>query len=178
MGQNASAIPQITVKGKKGSVIKITPAELVGGDGLADQSAVGAPVYFNYTLKGEGAETWHPQFMYYGFRYIQVEGARPEAEGGKSDTPVMIAVKSLHTRNAAQTIGQFECSNELFNKTFKLIDWAIRSNTASVFTDCPHREKLGWLEEAHLVGSSIRYNYDIATLCRKVIKDMQFFANN
>ena len=42
----------------------------------------------------------------------------------------------------------------------------------SVFTDCPHREKLGWLEETHLMGSSVQFNYDIAGLCRKVIKDM------
>ena len=172
MGQNASGIPSIQVKGKKGSVIKITPSELITSEGLADQSAVGEPVYFNYTLKGEGVESWHPQFMYYGFRYIQVDGAQPDMENKKSDVPSIISVKSLHTRNSAKTIGEFECDNELFNKIFKLIDWAIKSNMASIFTDCPHREKLGWLEEAHLVGSSIRYNYDIATLCRKVIKDM------
>ena len=29
----------------------------------------------NILLKGEGVETWHPRFSYYGFRYIQVEGA-------------------------------------------------------------------------------------------------------
>ena len=51
--------------------------------------------------------------------------------------------------------GSFSCSYDLFNRTFKLIDWAMKSNMASVFTDCPHREKLGWLEEAHLVGSSL-----------------------
>jgi hypothetical protein len=60
----------------------------------------------------------------------------------------------------------------LFNKTNTLIDWAIKSNTVSVFTDCPHREKLGWLEETHLMGTSVQYNYDIAALCKKVIKDM------
>ncbi|WP_247680045.1 MULTISPECIES: alpha-L-rhamnosidase [Chitinophaga] len=172
LGQNASGIPAISVKGKKGAVIKIIPAELISEAGLADQRAVGGPVYFNYTLKGEGTESWQPQFMYYGFRYLQIEGAVPEGKANAADLPVLTAVHGLHTRNAAPTIGQFTCSNDLFNKTFKLIDWAIRSNTASVFTDCPHREKLGWLEEAHLVGSSIRYNYDIAALCRKVVRDM------
>lgn len=172
MGQNASAIPQITVKGKRGAVIKITPAELLDDNGLVMQAPVGSPVYFNYTLNGQGTETWHPQFMYYGFRYVQVEGAVPADQAGSSQLPAIVEIKSLHTRNSAATIGSFNCTNELFNKIFKLIDWAIKSNTASVFTDCPHREKLGWLEEAHLVGSSIHYNYDIATLCRKVIKDM------
>ncbi|GGH00143.1 alpha-L-rhamnosidase [Mucilaginibacter phyllosphaerae] len=172
MGQNASAIPFIKVKGKRGTIIKITPAELLDDQGLVLQAPVGSPVYFNYTLNGEGTESWKPQFMYYGFRYIQIEGAVPQGEAGNSQLPTLLEVKSLHTRNSAADAGSFTCSNELFNKIFKLIDWAIRSNTVSVFTDCPHREKLGWLEEAHLVGSSIHYNYDIATLSRKVIRDM------
>jgi len=85
----------------------------------------------------------------------------------------VIAIKGLHTRNSAATVGSFTCSNELFNRTFTLIDWAMRSNMASVFTDCPHREKLGWLEEAHLVGSSLHYNYDIHRLALKCINDMR-----
>lgn len=172
MGQNASGIPRIAVKGKRGEVIKITPAELIYDNGLVNQSAVGAPVFFNYILKGEGMESWQPQFMYYGFRYIQIEGGVPQNELNPEQLPLISEVKSLHTRNSAQTIGEFSCSNVLFNKTYKLIDWAIRSNMASTLTDCPHREKLGWLEEAYLVGSSIRYTYDIATLCRKIVKDM------
>jgi len=172
-GQNSSAIPFITVNGKKGSVIKITPAELIDDNGLVTQQAVGSPVYFNYTLKGDSSESWHPQFMYYGFRYIQIEGGIPANENNPERLPVLEDVKSLHTRNGADKIGDFDCSNPLFNKIYSLIDWAIQSNTASIFTDCPHREKLGWLEEAHLVGSSIHYNYDIATLIRKVIGDMR-----
>jgi hypothetical protein len=44
----------------------------------------------------------------------------------------------------------------------------------SLFTDCPHREKLGWLEESHLMGSSVQYNYDIAQLGRKQADDMMY----
>jgi hypothetical protein len=86
--------------------------------------------------------------------------------------PEILSVEGWHIRNATATTGTFNCSNELFNKTNDLINWAIRSNMVSVFTDCPHREKLGWLEQNHLVGSSVQYNYDIASLCRKVVKDM------
>jgi alpha-L-rhamnosidase len=172
MGQNASAIPQIKVAGKRGDVVRITPAELLDDSGLVMQAPVGTPVYFNYTLKGDGIETWRPQFMYYGFRYLQVEGGVPENKKTENGLPVIRELTSLHAQNSAAAIGSFTSSNELFNRIFELIGWAIKSNMASIFTDCPHREKLGWLEEAHLVGSSIRYNYDIATLCRKVIKDM------
>lgn len=172
LGQNASAIPYIALKGKKGMKIKIIPAELLTKEGLVTQEAIGSPVYFNYTLKGQYTETWQPRFMYYGFRYLQIEGAIPQHEKNTLGLPEIIDVQSLHVRNAAETIGTFSCSNMLYNKIFSLIDWAIRSNTVSIFTDCPHREKLGWLEEAHLVGSSIRYTYDIASLSTKVVRDM------
>ena len=168
-GQNASGIFSISVSGKKGSRIKLSPAELITDDGLVTQDAVGAPVYFNYILKGDSVETWQPQFTYYGFRYIQVEDDTMVA---KNELPVIVNLQSLHTRNSAATTGSFSCSNDLFNRTFTLINWAIKSNMASVFTDCPHREKLGWLEEAHLVGPSIRYNYGIASLCKKIVRDM------
>jgi hypothetical protein len=173
LGKNFSGIPQITLHGKKGDTIRITPAELVNEDGSANQKASGSPHYYDYVLKGEGVETWHPLFTYYGFRYLQVQGVVPQNEANNQQLPVITDIKGLHTRNAAETVGDFACSNELFNRTFKLIDWAMKSNMASVFTDCPHREKLGWLEEAHLVGSSLHYNYDIVGLARKCINDMR-----
>jgi len=43
---------------------------------------------------------------------------------------------------------------------------------ASVATDCPHREKLGWLEQTYLIGPSMHYNYDIHTLYSKIVTDM------
>lgn len=172
LGQNASGIPQIKLKGKKGDKVRLYPAELLANDGTITTQPIGTPVYFDYTLKGEGIETWQPRFMYYGFRYVQVEGAVPENETNTGARPQVVSLTAMHTRNAAARVGEFSCSNEMFNKTDLLIDWAIRSNMSSVLTDCPHREKLGWLEEAHLVGPSMRYNYDIASLCRKVVRDM------
>lgn len=171
-GQNASGIFTVKVKGKKWDQVRFLPAELLSDDGLITQKANGAPVYFNYTLKGSNTEDWQPRFTYYGFRYIQIEGAVPYGEPNPNNLPVIIGLKSLHTHNAAAIAGSFICSNNLFNRTDTLIKWAIKSNMASVFTDCPHREKLGWLEENHLMGSSIKFNYNIASLCRKIVYDM------
>ena len=42
----------------------------------------------------------------------------------------------------------------------------------SIFTDCPHREKLGWLEQTHLIGPAVLYNFDVHTLYKKIQKDM------
>ncbi|WP_295119495.1 family 78 glycoside hydrolase catalytic domain [uncultured Chitinophaga sp.] len=169
LGQNFSGIPFIKVKGNKGDTVKITPAELVNEDGTANQKASGPPSYFTYILKGEGTETWHPRFSYYGFRYLEVQCMAADSTKAR---PSITLIEGLHTRNAAAKAGAFSSSNELFNKTYALIDWAIKSNTVSVYTDCPHREKLGWLEQTHLMGASVHFNYDAASLFRKVIRDM------
>ncbi|RXF71040.1 family 78 glycoside hydrolase catalytic domain [Arcticibacter tournemirensis] len=173
LGQNASGIPEITVQGKKGDTVRITPAELLNDDNTANQKATGKPVYYDYILKGEGVETWSPRFTYYGYRYLQIDGAVPQWMENAADKPVLKTVRGMHIRNAAEKAGEFTSSNDLFNRTRKLIDWAIRSNMVSVFTDCPHRERLGWQEQVHLVGNSIRYNYNIANLCRKVLSDLR-----
>ena len=173
LGQNASGIPSITVKGKRGDTVKITPAELVHPDGSANQAGSGRAHYYNYILKGDGEETWHPQFTYYGFRYLQVDGAVAQGQANPNHLPEIITIKGLHTRNDAAVVGGFSCSNDLFNRTFTLVDWSMQSNMASLFTDCPHREKLGWLEEDHLVGNSLHYTYNIYQLALKCINDMR-----
>lgn len=173
MSQNLSGIVSISVSGNKGDTIRIIPGELLDSSGAVTQRASGRPFYFDYILKGDGVETWQPRFTYYGFRYLQVERSVPQGEPNPYNLPVMVNIKSLHNRNAAARSGEFTCSNELFNKTYALIDWSVKSNMQSVLTDCPHREKLGWLEQVHLMGSSIRYNYDIINLYKKIIHDMQ-----
>ena len=173
LGQNASGIIELKVKGKKGDTIRITPAELLKADGAVNQRPSGTPVYFHYVMKGNGTEVWRPRFTYYGFRYLQVKGGVPIGKEKGKNKAVIEDLKGLHIRNAAQKVGAFTSSNTLFNQTFNLIDWAIKSNMVSLFTDCPHREKLGWLEELHLMGSSVRYNYDVAPLFRKSLQDMK-----
>jgi alpha-L-rhamnosidase len=171
-GQNASGIVQLKVKGKKGQTIKLIPGELLNQQQLVNQSATGEPYYFSYTLKDDGEEIWQPKFTYYGFRYVQVEGAVPDTTNTIDGLPVITELKALHNRNSNPVNGSFECSNELFNRICTLINWAIKSNMQSVITDCPHREKLSWLEQDYLMGASIHYNYDIYSLYRKLVFDL------
>lgn len=170
--QNASGIVEIKVQGKKGQEIRLTPAELITKDGQPNQSATGSPNFFSYILKGDGVETWSPRFTYTGFRYVKVEGAVPASEKVRTDAAQLIDMKLLHNRNSTPQTGTFSCSSELFNRTFELINWGIKSNLQSVLTDCPHREKLGWLEQTFLMGSAIHYNFDLYQLYSKQVNDM------
>ena len=171
-GQNVSGIVRLKVRGHKGQVIKLIPAELINKNQMANQVATGNPYYFTYTLKSDKAEIWQPEFTYYGFRYVQVEGAVVNTSGNSLSLPIIEQLTSLHNRNANPVNGSFECSNPLFNRIYTLINWAIKSNMQSVITDCPHREKLSWLEQDYLMGNSIHYNNDIYHLYRKLVYDL------
>jgi alpha-L-rhamnosidase len=167
--QNFSGAPSITVNGVEGDTVRITPGELIKEDGSVNQAGTGGPHYYNYILKGGQDEQWSPRFTYYGFRYLQVQ-CIPKQDGGK--LPVINKLEGLHIRNAANDAGEFVSSSNLFNQVNKLIQWAIKSNMVSVLTDCPHREKLGWLEQTHLMGNAIQFNYDVTSLFRKTVDDM------
>lgn len=103
---------------------------------------------------------------------MEVEGAIPAGEENPDKLPVIMELAGVHTCLAAPETGSFSCSNPLFNKIHNLIDWAMRSNMASVLTDCPHREKLGWVEQAYLMQYSLQYRYNMSRMYGKIIRDM------
>ena len=162
MGQNLSGFPEITVNGQAGQQLKLIPGETLTAEGFVNQRQTGCPHYYIYTLKGNGTEKWHPNFSYYGYRYIQVEGA----------IDVLKDIQSCFVYNSARKIGDFECSNQLFNDTYRIIDRAIRSNWQAVWTDCPHREKLGWLEQDWLNFEGLAYNYDCKSMIEQTMQQI------
>jgi hypothetical protein len=170
LGQNFSGWPEIALSGRRGTRVTMIAGELLDARGFVTQrSAHAFPEdrnSFTYVLKGEGVEQWHPRFSYYGFRYVQVQ-----QEGKEPAVVDHLDGRFLH--DAVQVDGSFTTSDELLQRIHTLIDRAMLSNMFSVLTDCPHREKLGWLEQTHLNGPSLLYNYDLSALYRKLADDMQ-----
>jgi hypothetical protein len=169
-GQNFAGWPQITATGKAGSRVKLIPGELLHKDGTVSQRSMGGgPIWFTFVLNGSGVEHWHPRFTYTGFRYLQVETI--PAPGSQIHPHVLSLIgDSIHA--SARRVGSFHTSNVLFNRIHHLIDMAIQANMQSVLTDCPHREKLGWLEQTHLMGVALFYNYNLSTLYEKMANDI------
>ncbi|MGH9350984.1 MAG: family 78 glycoside hydrolase catalytic domain, partial [Terriglobia bacterium] len=134
LGQNFSGWPQITVRGPRGATVKIIPGELLDSHGLVTQRSSGRPAFFRYTLKGGGAETWHPRFSYYGFRYLEIHGATRGPREVK-DKPLLLAVEGQFVHSSASSTGTFLSSDALFNRIHAIIKAAIESNMQSVMTD-------------------------------------------
>ncbi len=173
LGQNASHVPVITVTGATGSKVSVMPSELLGPDDGVDQKSMGAGKrggYLSEFTKGtDDTETWSPKFNFVGCRYYQIH-LTPAVTNDALPKIKSVAARVMHS--SSEPVGEFECSNDLFNRTRKLVRWAQRSNMLSLLTDCPHREKLGWLEQAHLNGPGIRYEFALDQLFTKTLNDI------
>src|SRR5262249_40188687 len=77
-GTQLSGLPKISVSGAAGSTVTLIPAELANADGTVSIGSTGASatnqILYRFTPAGNGAQSWHAQFTYNGFRYLQVTG--------------------------------------------------------------------------------------------------------
>ncbi len=187
MGQNFAGVARIKVKGPKGSTIKIRYGEDVYSDGSlnvmtsvtgqvktvwnANWDKQGQPQTAwqedSYILKGDGEEIWSPRFTFHGFRYIEVTGW--------PGRPTMDDIEGLRMNSDLQRTGSFECSNEMFNKLNKAIDYTFLSNVFSVQSDCPAREKFGYGGDIVGISRTFLWFYDMENFYRKAIHD---YAND
>ncbi|MHB1035470.1 MAG: alpha-L-rhamnosidase-related protein [Pirellulales bacterium] len=125
-------------------------------------------------LVGDGGPLKHQwTFFYLGMQFVEVSGAVPTGHANPQHLPVIQAMELVHVRTALPEVGTFACSSEVFTGTHRLIDWAMRSNTSHVLTDCPHREKLGWLECAYLLAPSFEYRYDCRDWFANILRDLR-----
>ncbi len=135
--------------------------EVLGEDGSVNQKDFWGKIYDTYIFSDMPA-SFTPKFVYHGFRYIEVVGL----EVCETD---FIGVM-LHTDN--KPVSEFNCDNETVNNIHNVITRSIEDNMQSVFTDCPHREKLGWTEVYQLLFTTVAYNYDVKAYYKKLLLDL------
>ena len=179
LGQNASHVLKISVAGPAGSRERLMPAELTNADGSIAQGSMGGgrrgQFFCEFIKATDGVETWSPKFFYVGCRYVQAHFTPANAEAVTQVSQSALQIKSLEgivVHSSSEPVGEFSCSNDLFNHICTLVRWAQMNNMVSLMTDCPHRERLGWLEEDHLNGPALRYDFNLARLFTKQMNDM------
>jgi len=85
--------------------------------------------------------------------------------------PVLLGAQGHFMRASVPTVGHWSSDNTWVNSIHEITLQAVKANLQSVLTDCPHRERLGWLEVSHLMFPSIAYNFDVSALWAKVSRD-------
>ena len=168
MGQNYAGWVKLKVKAKKGTTIQLRFAESLFEDGMINPASTG--VYATnvvqterYTCEGTGIEIWEPHFTYHGLQYVEMTGfpGKPSLEN----------LEGIVVYTSVGKTGEFECSDKMLNRIHKTALWTAISNIHSIVTDCPHREKCGWLGD--IIAEMLVYNLDVPLLVTKFVRDIE-----
>ena len=169
-GKNFSGWYDIKLNQNPGDVIRFYPTEVLDRDtGRGNQKtrggAPGAPEEHFYICKGDGPESYSPRFVYSGFQYLEISGL--------AQAPTAETIEAVFVRSAIEKTGSFESSNAMLNKQYAASLLSLEGNWHSIPEDCPAREKCGWLGDAHATADLSLYNYDIARMYTKFMRDIQ-----
>ena len=170
-GQNIAGWVKLNVKEKKGRLINVitTEALLTNGKdifkGSTGGGANGMTQVYKYICKGDELESWEPKFSYHGFRYAKITGITRK--------PDVAMIKAVLVATDIKETGSFISSDELLNKMHSISKWTIVDNVHGIPEDCPHREKCGWLGDAHAFCEYALYNYDMYDFYKKYMEDIK-----
>ncbi|PSL23380.1 glycoside hydrolase family 78 protein [Chitinophaga ginsengisoli] len=165
-GQNLVGWVQVQLKGHAGDSIILQHAEVLDKKGnFYTENLRRAKQKDTYIFKGNGTETFEPQFTFQGFRYVKVSGFNGDIN------PDNFTAFAIYSDMPAT--GNFSCSNQLINQLQHNIQWGQRGNFLDVPTDCPQRdERLGWTGDAQAFSRTAAYNRQVNNFFAKWLKDV------
>lgn len=175
-GQNFAGWPQLNLSTPvpAGTVIRMSPAEglQANGNGMINQGSLGpgggrgTNMFNTYTAAGGGPETWRPTFQYFGMQWLEVSGL-PEGYPVTADL-----ITGFRLTADLPTSGTFTSSNERINRFHRMAQYSFASNTMTMFSDCPGREKQSYPADYTMVMGAIERNYDLAGFLRNHMRHL------
>ena len=174
-GQNSNGWIRLHDLGPAGTEIHVAYGEWLDPDGNVTQAniAVAAfaapratPLPFQTDVvisAGDGA-AFEPRHSTKGFQYVRLDG-----HPGPVD-PASIVSVVVHTD--LTPAGGFDCSDERINRLHRVAEWSFRGNACDIPTDCPTRERSGWVGDWQLYVATAAYLYDVGDFSAKWLADL------
>ena len=160
-GQVLAGRVRAIINEPKNTVITLDHTEVLDKEGNFFQNAEmpdgGTEQRVQYISNGEKS-IYEPQFTFHGFRYVKVDGI---TSVNKDD------FTSRVYSSQKDDLGSFYCSNEQLNQLYKNIRNSQTSNTLSIPTDCPQREKAGWTGDIAIYARTALLNEDITAFLNR-----------
>ena len=174
-GENTAGLTELTITAQPGQQITLWHGEILQEGKFYFKNIIferpGFEFYYEYNqktiyiAKGGEKERYVPSFVYYGFRYVLVQGITEEQ-----------ATKDLLTylvmNSDLRHIGGFECSDETANTLFEMVKRSDLANFYYFPTDCPHREKNGWTGDASMSSDHMALLYDVEDSWREWLRNI------
>jgi len=173
-GTNQAGIPCLNVVQPAGTKISIRMAEEKNADGSLDFRTLGhihhGKIFTNeYICKGKGKEQWAPRFTYHGFRYAELSGT--------VGTPTLSSLSFIVVHSDLANTGTFECADQQINRLHELAMRTVQSNLHGIPTDCPDREKCGWLGDTHAYVKMANLNLQMNNFWQNYLEDIRSGAS-
>ncbi|MBR3879691.1 MAG: family 78 glycoside hydrolase catalytic domain [Clostridia bacterium] len=172
-GRTSSGYMEITIQGERGRELEFQYTEDVYPDGKVKmnnlQQAHCFPghnaFHLNKMILSGGVDTFKPKFCYHGYRYVCIKGldAAPDPK----------SIKGYFIHNDVKKTGEFKCGNEIIQFIYDAGARSVFSNLFWALTDCPTREKMGWMNDARASTEQTLINYDILPFYKKWFEDIK-----
>lgn len=175
-GQNLVALPDLTLKAKKGTFVQIRVAEMLNDSGLLSRGndnpkgsvytinyrSAKSKIYYVANGAPEG-EHYRSMFSFFGFRYLEISA--------KEDIEIC-DLTALVVGSDVEEVGSIETSHKDVNQLISNILWGQRGNFLSIPTDCPQRdERQGWTGDTQFFCNTAAYNANVLEFFRKWLTD-------
>ncbi|MDO4336902.1 MAG: family 78 glycoside hydrolase catalytic domain [Eubacteriales bacterium] len=166
-GQNIAGTVEIRCKEPAGTKIGMTMFEVLDKEGNYFDSiftpASHGQCQKNVYISNGKESVYHSNFVYYGFRYVKIEGIR---QINKED---FIAVVLSSNKDKS---GDFVCSDRRLNKLYENTVWSQTANMISIPTDCPQREKAGWTGDIAMYCRTACHNEMMTPFLRRWLENL------
>ncbi len=174
-GLNTSGYVEARLSCPAGREITFRYSEEVDESGYPAHNGMDDPYFFaespfqvNKMIASGGYDVFKPHFSYHGFRYVLVEGL--------DSAPAAEQFTACFTHQDVERRASFESGNEILNFIYNAGMRSTYSNMFWCMTDCPTREKLGWMNDAQASVEQTLINFDIVPLYEKWFEDMKVSA--
>ena len=165
-GENIVGYVSFELDLKAGDIVSMEHSETLDKDGNYVQNIIGQnkdQMDF-YAASADGVITYEPEFTFHGFRYVRVNGTKDAEEGHYLIHVIGTPLKKT---------GEFNCSDDRLNKLQEMICRSQLGNMISIPTDCPQRERTGWLGDMQVFAPTGCYEYDIEDFLRHWLADIR-----
>jgi alpha-L-rhamnosidase len=172
-GQNSNGWVRLHHLGPAGTTITITYGEALDANGDVTQANVASgafaaprdiPFQTDTVISNGDDSFFEARHSTKGFQYVRIEGHH-----GTLD-PASIVSIVVHTD--LQSIGGFSCSDERINRLHSVADWSFRGNACEIPTDCPTRERSGWVGDWQIYVGTAAYLYNVTDWSAKWLRDL------
>ncbi len=168
LGRNIAGYIRLNASGTAGQLLTIRYAERREAGG--DLDVAGIERFYpesefqtdRFVCSGNPT-VWSPKFVYHGFRFIEIEGLREPDE---------VSVQGVFVHQVVREKTTFSCSSTVLNQLFSAARASSLSNLFYLISDCPTREKLGWMNDAQMSAEQLLTNYHTERLMKKWLFDM------